>query len=143
MPMMPFIGVRISWLMFARNSLFEPAGGLRGQLGLLQFQIRFRQRGTRRGKTFARALQPRGRAADLLLKSVKTQRHVADFVARMDHHRREIEVGLGRFEIARGQRPHRAGEIGQRPFDQLVGGLGNFDRGMRDHARQDQARRQM
>ena len=39
MPMMPFIGVRISWLMLARNSLlarFAPSASI---LGLLEFGI--------------------------------------------------------------------------------------------------------
>ena len=37
MPMMPFIGVRISWLMFARNALFAWLAAIaaaRGRFGL-------------------------------------------------------------------------------------------------------------
>ena len=37
MPMTPFIGVRISWLMLARNSLFDAVGGFGGILRAFPF----------------------------------------------------------------------------------------------------------
>ena len=36
MPMTPFMGVRISWLMLARNSLFDLGGALRLAEGFLR-----------------------------------------------------------------------------------------------------------
>ena len=43
MPMTPFIGVRISWLMMARNSLFARSAPSASFLGLLQFLVALQQ----------------------------------------------------------------------------------------------------
>ena len=104
-----------------------------------QALVRLRKRVAGFRKARPRAFKAAGCASDLFLKPVEIQCHVADLVARMDDDRREIEVRLGGFEITRGERAHRAGEIGERPFDQVFRRLRNFDRRLRDRSRQNQA----
>jgi len=82
-----------------------------------QALVRLRERAAGLGKACARACKAVGGMSDLLLQLVETLCHFADFVARMDDYRSEIEACLGSFEVARCECAHRSAKIGERPTD--------------------------
>ena len=111
------------------------------QHALLEVGVGVGQIGARLAQALAGARQPCGGRPYFGLQRVEARCHLADFVARDDAHRRDVDAGVGGIEIPARERVHGPRKLRQSACGETFGRAGDLHGRVRDHSRQNESHR--